>query len=263
MKNLSFILLLLGFLLPAQAQVADPEKEHPIFGTLPGFTLYDNQVQDFGAYSFCDINGEDYIIEGQISYYYYECDDNIDPKLILNRFQEIGDSLHANMYGDGKSQLYMILQTNNRLIYVDLFAGDFYYTLNIVERGELKSDIKAETLLKDLNDIGKAVLYFNFKRNECELTSDCEEIIEMIARALKSEPTIGISIDAYTDNIGRSDENLELSRKRAETLYNELMKLGIDQHRMVFNGYGEENPIADNNTVMGRAFNNRIELVKK
>jgi flagellar motor protein MotB len=32
---------------------------------------------------------------------------------------------------------------------------------------------------------------------------------------------------------------------------------------MVFNGYGEINPIADNNTVMGRAFNNRIELVKK
>ncbi len=263
MKNLPCILLLLGFFLSAQAQVTELKNEHPLLGSINGFTLYDYEMKDFGAYSFCDVNGEDYIIEGQISYYYYECDDNIDPKLILNRFQEIGDSLHANMYGDGKSQLYMILQTNNRRIYVDLFAMDFYYTLNIVERGELKSEIKAENLLKDLNDIGKAVLYFNFKRHECELTSDCKEIIEMIVKALQSEPAIGISIDAYTDNIGRSDENLELSRKRAETLYNELVKQGIDAQRMVFNGYGEENPIADNKIVMGRAFNNRIELVKK
>jgi len=167
------------------------------------------------------------------------------------------------MYGDGEHKLYMILHTNNRRIYVDLFAEDFYYTLNIVERGELKSDIEADSFLKDLNEIGKAVLYFNFKRRECELTSDCREIIEMIAKALKSEPTIGVSIDAYTDNVGRSDDNLELSRKRAETLYNELVKQGIDPQRMVYNGFGEKNPIADNNTVMGRAFNNRIELVKK
>ncbi|MBN1388456.1 MAG: OmpA family protein [Bacteroidales bacterium] len=263
MKKLPFVFLLLGFLFPARAQEDEVKIDHPIFVSLPGFTLYDHEKQDFGAYSFCDVNGEDYVIEGQVSFYYYECDDVVNPKLIISRFQEIGDSLKASMYGDGEHQLYMVLQTNNRRIYVDLFAEDFYYTLNIVERGELKSDIEAESLLKDLNEIGKAVLYFNFKRHECELTSDCREIIEMIARALKSEPTMGISIDAYTDNIGRSDENLELSRKRAETLYNELVKQGIDPQRMVYNGFGEKDPIADNNTVMGRAFNDRIELVKK
>ena len=263
MKKLTFILLLLGFLLPVRAQETEDKNDHPILGSMPGFTLYDYERQDFGAYSFCDVNGEDYVIEGQVSFYYYECDDVVDPKLIINRFQEIGDSLHANMYGDGEHKLYLILQSNNRRIYVDLFAEDFYYTLNIVERGELKSEVTAEDLLKDLTEIGKAVLYFNFKRHECEMTSDCMEIIAMIARALKSEPTMGISIDAYTDNVGRSDDNMELSIKRAETLYNELVKQGIDAQRMVYNGFGEQNPIADNNTVMGRAFNNRIELVKK
>ncbi|MDZ7739177.1 MAG: OmpA family protein [Bacteroidales bacterium] len=157
----------------------------------------------------------------------------------------------------------MVLHHNNRRIYVDLYAEDFYYTLNLVERGELKSEITDKDLLKDLRDIGKSVLYFNFKRNECELTSDCDEIIEMIARALHSVPAMGISIDAYTDNVGPREENLELSAKRAETIYNALMEEGIDSLRMVFNGYGENDPIADNNTVMGRAFNNRIELVKK
>ena len=260
------ILCILFSLLPAfflYAQESEQPEHHRLFDPVPGFRLLDLEKQDFGAFSFCDVKGDHYIVEGQITYYYYETDGSVDPKTILTRFEEIGDSLKANMYGDGKHQLYMIIHTHNRLTYVDLFAEDFYYTMNIVERGELKSEIDAETLLKDLRDIGKAVLYFNFKRNECELTSDCMEIIEMIARALKREPTMGISIDAYTDNIGRRDENLELSEKRAETLYNELVKMGVDGQRMVFNGYGEINPIADNNTVMGRAFNNRIELVKK
>ncbi|HCC70413.1 MAG TPA: hypothetical protein DEQ09_04585 [Bacteroidales bacterium] len=263
MKKLLFVLVLLGSLIIVRSQDKELRNEHPILGSMPGFTLYDFDKRDFGAYSFCDVNGDDYIVEGQITYYYYECDDSTDPKNILNRFEEIGDSLNANIYGDGKNQLYMVLQVDHRRMYVDLFAEDFYYTLNIIERGELKSEIKAEDLVKDLEQIGKSVLYFNFKRNECELTSDCKEIIEMIVKALKSIPTRGLSIDAYTDNIGRRDDNLEVSRRRAENLYNELVKLGIDPQRMVYNGYGEENPIADNNTVMGRAFNNRIELVKK
>jgi len=263
MKNLLLVLLLLGFAMSALAQVTEIKNEHPVLGSIPGFTLYDYEKKDFGAYSFCDVNGDHYAVEGQITYYYYECDDSTDPKNILNRFEELGDSLNANIYGDGSNQLYMVLQVDHRRMYVDLFAEDFYYTLHIVERGELKSEITAEDLLKDLRQIGKAVLYFNFKHNECELTSDCKEIIEMIAEALKREPVMGISIDAYTDNIGRYDDNLELSRKRAETLFKELVKLGIDDQRMVYNGFGEEEPIADNSTVMGRAFNNRIELVKK
>jgi len=260
------LLCILFSLLPAfilSAQETEAFKHHQLFDPIPGFRLLDLEKQDFGAFSFCDVNGDHYIVEGQITYYYYETDGSVDPRTIITRFEEIGDSLKANMYGDGENQLYMIIHTLNRLTYVDLFAEDFYYRMNIVERGELKSDIDAETLLKDLKDIGKAVLYFNFKKNECDLTSDCMEIIEMIAKALRSEPTMGISIDSYTDNIGRRDVNLELSEKRAENLYNELVKQGVDGQRMVYNGFGEANPIADNNTVMGRAFNNRIELVRK
>lgn len=263
MKNLLVSLLLLGSLSFIQAQDVEENKEHPIFGTIPGFTLYDFNQKDFGAYRFCDVNGENYIVEGQVSYYYYETDDSVDPKIILKRFEEKGDSMNAEIYGDGKNQLYMVLHHNNRRMYIDLYAEDFYYTLNIIERGELKSEISDDDLLKDLRDIGKAVLYFNFKRDECQLTSDCDEIIDMIASALKQVPTMGISIDAYTDNIGPREDNLELSGKRAETIYNALVNEGIDSQRMVFNGYGEKDPIADNNTVMGRAFNNRIELVRK
>lgn len=264
MKKYPLIFLILFFAVSLlYSQEVELKSEHPIFKAYPGFTLYDYEKQDFGAYRFCDINGDNFIVEGQVTYYYYECDDTADPKNILTRFQEIGDSLDANMYGDGKNQLYMVVQSENRRMYVDLFAEDFYYTLNLVERGELKSEVSAEDLFNDLNEIGKAVLYFNFKRRDCELTSDCKDIIEMIAEALRKDPTMGISIDSYTDNIGPREENLQLSKNRAETIYNALVSEGIDKQRMVFNGYGESKPIADNSSVIGRAFNNRVEIVKK
>ncbi|MDZ7739176.1 MAG: hypothetical protein U5K32_08970 [Bacteroidales bacterium] len=91
MKNLLFVLLLLGSLSFIQAQEAEQSNEHPIFSTLPGFTLFDFEQKDFGAYRFCDINGENYVVEGQVSYYYYETDDTVDPKIILKRFEEKGE----------------------------------------------------------------------------------------------------------------------------------------------------------------------------
>jgi len=262
MKNRVLILLLLGPLMWIQAQDAE-KKDHPLFGRVEGFNLYDYIVQDFIAYQFCDEAGDNYIVEGQLSYYYYETDGSIDPKKILKKFSDIGNNAEGKVYGDGENQLYIVMKEDSKAIYVDLFAEDFYYTINIIERGELKTEINADDLLVDLNDIGKAVLFFNFKRQESVITDEFKPIIEMIASVLKIEPSIDISINAYTDNIGRSDVNRELSINRATMLGNALVELGIESGRIECRGFGEENPIADNSTVMGRAFNNRIELVRK
>ena len=262
MKNPALILLLLGPLIWLQAQ-DDVTKDHPLFSRVEGFDLHDHIVQDFAAYQFCDEEGDHYVVEGQLSYYYYESEGSIDPRKILKKFSDIGNEAGASVYGDGENQLYLVMKEGKKVIYVDLFAEDFYYTLNIIERGDLKTEITADALLVDLMDIGKAVLFFNFKRQECVITDECKPIIEMIATVLRMEPSINIRIDAYTDNIGRSDVNQELSVNRATMLGTALIGLGIEPGRIECRGFGEESPIADNSTVMGRAFNNRIELVRK
>ena len=73
-------------------------------------------------------------------------------------------------------------------------------------------------------------------------------------------PLATVVLTGYTDNRGSEKKNKELSKKRAESLKNKLMLLGIDEHKIIIKAGGEQNPIADNTTELGRAQNRRVEI---
>ena len=54
-----------------------------------------------------------------------------------------------------------------------------------------------------------------------------------------------------------------LSRKRAESVKSYLVKLGVDENRLEVVGYGESNPIGDNDNPMGRSMNRRVQFKMK
>jgi outer membrane protein OmpA-like peptidoglycan-associated protein len=60
--------------------------------------------------------------------------------------------------------------------------------------------------------------------------------------------------------VGKPEDNLKLSQKRAENTMQELVKAGADAKRLQAEGYGEKFPVADNSTEEGRAKNRRIDL---
>jgi outer membrane protein OmpA-like peptidoglycan-associated protein len=68
-----------------------------------------------------------------------------------------------------------------------------------------------------------------------------------------------LEIAGYTDNTGDAALNLALSQKRAESVREALIKYGADPDMLVAKGYGEANPIANNDTAEGRLKNRRIE----
>jgi outer membrane protein OmpA-like peptidoglycan-associated protein len=69
-----------------------------------------------------------------------------------------------------------------------------------------------------------------------------------------------IEISGHTDNVGTEQYNVELSEKRARSVYNYLIDKGIDPKRLSYEGYGESDPIATNETEEGRAKNRRTEI---
>lgn len=77
---------------------------------------------------------------------------------------------------------------------------------------------------------------------------------------LKVNPQITIEISGHTDNSGSIPYNLELSKMRAESVYNYLAGKGISKSRLTFKGYGATKPVADNNTPEGKAANRRTEF---
>jgi outer membrane protein OmpA-like peptidoglycan-associated protein len=69
-----------------------------------------------------------------------------------------------------------------------------------------------------------------------------------------------VLIEGHTDATGSDDYNLTLSRSRAQTVANFISGKNVDATRFTIMGYGETQPIADNETVSGRQANRRVEL---
>lgn len=82
-----------------------------------------------------------------------------------------------------------------------------------------------------------------------------------VATLMKARPTIKISIQGHTDNIGSVDFNKKLSADRAEAVLKYLVSQGIEANRLSSAGFGPEKPIADNNSEEGRAHNRRVDFV--
>ncbi len=108
-------------------------------------------------------------------------------------------------------------------------------------------------------DLSKAQ-YLNFLFDETELTEASKDKLDSIVTTLKKFPQTEIWIFAHTDDVGSSNYNLTLSKRRANALRDRLIELGIDGQKIKANGIGENKPLADNKTESGRAINRRGEI---
>lgn len=87
--------------------------------------------------------------------------------------------------------------------------------------------------------------------------------LNRLVQLLSENPKLKIEIGGHTDSIGTSTHNIELSGRRAKSVYEYIVGKGIDKQRLSYKGYGSTRPIADNKTPQGRAANRRTEFVVK
>ena len=84
--------------------------------------------------------------------------------------------------------------------------------------------------------------------------------MQAIAAILNEYPKANFTIEGHTDSTGSEATNQLLSEKRANAVMDYLVNNGIAGARLSAVGYGEANPIAENNTRSGRAANRRVEV---
>jgi outer membrane protein OmpA-like peptidoglycan-associated protein/uncharacterized protein YidB (DUF937 family)/outer membrane biosynthesis protein TonB len=123
------------------------------------------------------------------------------------------------------------------------------------ELASLGSGFGVKDLLFALNDS-----VFSFASDSAEVPESMEPFLKTAAADLKQlKAGHVLEIAGYTDNTGDAALNLALSQKRAESVRQALIKYGADPDMLVAKGYGEANPIANNDTAEGRLKNRRIE----
>jgi outer membrane protein OmpA-like peptidoglycan-associated protein len=84
---------------------------------------------------------------------------------------------------------------------------------------------------------------------------------DKLAQFLLEYPERNVMIEGFTDIIGPADYNQQLSRRRANAVRQELLNQGISSSRIRIRGYGEQYPVASNNTEAGRQQNRRVEVI--
>ncbi len=112
--------------------------------------------------------------------------------------------------------------------------------------------------LKEYDRISLDAILFDFDQDV--LTDSAHMQIMEVYQLLKKNRAMYMEISGYTDIQGSEAYNLDLSRRRAQRVIDELIRLGIDKERLQMSYFGKELPVADNTTEVGRMQNRRVEF---
>jgi OOP family OmpA-OmpF porin len=86
-------------------------------------------------------------------------------------------------------------------------------------------------------------------------------VLDGVAQSLISYPLKDdLEVHGHTSSEGSNAYNMKLSQKRSQSVANYLASKGVS-NRLIARGYGESQPIANNNTEQGREQNRRVELI--
>ncbi len=139
------------------------------------------------------------------------------------------------------------------------------YTLKVVQEAPMRQVLVLEKdeMMARLDALGKLTLrglFFDTAR--ATLKAESEPALQNAQDLLQSYPDLVLEVGGHTDNVGGSEANQTLSENRAASVRAWLVEHGIPAERLQAVGYGEDRPIATNETEVGRAANRRVELTK-
>ena len=92
------------------------------------------------------------------------------------------------------------------------------------------------------------------------LKTESVSVFVDIIKILNEYPNAKFTVEGHTDSVGSASLNQKLSESRANSVRDFLVKEGIAADRLTAIGYGEDKPIATNNTRAGRTQNRRVEI---
>ncbi len=99
-----------------------------------------------------------------------------------------------------------------------------------------------------------------FATGKSDITPASDSILVLAYETLVAYPDMEVKITGHTDNVGKRDKNIKLSKDRAESVKNWLVKKGIKPERITTEGYGPDRPITLNDTPENKQKNRRIEF---
>ncbi|MEZ4387928.1 MAG: OmpA family protein [Candidatus Krumholzibacteriia bacterium] len=109
-------------------------------------------------------------------------------------------------------------------------------------------------------DTGLVLEGVTFKSGSAQILPSSLSVLQRVADSLKQNPDVRVEVRGHTDSVGAAEVNRQLSHRRAIAVRDFLIQLGVNPSRITAVGFGEDYPVASNETPQGRAANRRVEL---
>ena len=106
---------------------------------------------------------------------------------------------------------------------------------------------------------GRQTLNVKFDFDKSTIKKGYYKDIDDLVKVMKDYPDLNVVIEGHTDSVGTAAYNKKLSQERAEAVKQYMVEKGIDANRLKAQGFGEERPIASNDTEEARQKNRRVE----
>jgi len=140
-------------------------------------------------------------------------------------------------------------------------AGNYIGNYMDNQADEMKRDISGAKIER----VGQGIkITFDsgllFDTGKATLKAASMENLKSLAKILNKYEDTNILLEGHTDSDGSEEFNLQLSRSRANSVANYLQGLNVNATRFTIMGYGEQQPVASNETVEGKQMNRRVEV---
>lgn len=144
------------------------------------------------------------------------------------------------------------------------YAGDEDFEMEKMFFRNFRFAEGGKTMREQLDESGKIITHgIYFDVNSDQIKGESYRTLADIGTMLTDDPALKLSIEGHTDSDGDDASNLDLSKRRAESVKAYLVaNAKVDAGRLEAKGHGETKPIDVNTTSEGKANNRRVELVK-
>ncbi|HSZ24358.1 MAG TPA: OmpA family protein [Cytophagaceae bacterium] len=163
---------------------------------------------------------------------------------------------------DGKFK-FLVPEGKKINITVKKFGKDFFFwNIDIPSKENEVLDLVQYLRIKLVKSYvrGFTLDHLYFDVNKWDIKPEAYATLNKLYLSFTKSPTLVVEIAGHTDNVGDEGDNLRLSQRRADAIRDYLVNKGVSKDRILSKGYGEKNPLASNDTEIGRAKNRRTEV---
>jgi outer membrane protein OmpA-like peptidoglycan-associated protein len=187
---------------------------------------------------------------------------------------ETGDPVQASIqlvhpgssreaHTDGQGRVLLCLPAGKSYSFSVSREGYLFYSdaFDLREAKQYYDPYLLEIALQPVKAGAEMNLYnIYFETDSFRILPESEPELQKLVSFLRQNPSVSIEIQGHTDNTGRPENNMELSGERARSVAGYLIRHGVEPERLECTGYGQDKPVAPNDTAEGRRLNRRTTI---